>query len=64
MICCGNIIIDDLAKRIINTEEFQRLNIKQLGCCNYVFQVLSIRDLTFIRCLSFSKEVYQNIKYR
>ena len=34
----GNIIIDPLAKRIIDTEEFQRLrNIKQLGCCNYIF---------------------------
>ena len=34
----GNIIITPLAKRIIDTEEFQRLrNIKQLGCCNYVF---------------------------
>ncbi len=34
----GNIILDDLAKKIINTEEFQRLRgIKQLGCCNYVF---------------------------
>ena len=34
----GNIMIDPLATRIINTEEFQRLrNIKQLGCCNYVF---------------------------
>jgi len=34
----GNISIDPLAKRIIDTEEFQRLrNIKQLGCCNYVF---------------------------
>tara|TARA_Y100000389_G_C17454670_1_gene517275 strand:- start:1303 stop:2631 length:1329 start_codon:yes stop_codon:yes gene_type:complete len=34
----GNINIDPLAKRIIDTDEFQRLrNIKQLGCCNYVF---------------------------
>ena len=34
----GNINIDSLAKRIIDTEEFQRLrNIKQLGCCNFVF---------------------------
>ena len=34
----GNIVIDPLAKRIIDTEEFQRLrNIKQLGCCNFVF---------------------------
>ena len=34
----GNIVIDPLAKRIIDTEEFQRLrSIKQLGCCNYVF---------------------------
>tara|TARA_Y100000996_G_scaffold415403_1_gene409872 strand:- start:2304 stop:3467 length:1164 start_codon:yes stop_codon:yes gene_type:complete len=34
----GNISIDPLAKRIIDTEEFQRLrSIKQLGCCNYVF---------------------------
>ena len=34
----GNIVIDELAKRIIDTEEFQRLrNIKQLGCCNFVF---------------------------
>ena len=34
----GNIVIDDIAKRIIDTEEFQRLrNIKQLGCCNFVF---------------------------
>ena len=34
----GNINIDSLAKKIIDTNEFQRLrNIKQLGCCNYVF---------------------------
>ena len=34
----GNIVIDTLAQRIIDTEEFQRLrNIKQLGCCNFVF---------------------------
>jgi len=34
----GNINIDKWAKRIIDTEEFQRLrSIKQLGCCNYVF---------------------------
>jgi HD superfamily phosphohydrolase len=34
----GIIEIDELSKRIINTEEFQRLrNIKQLGCCYYVF---------------------------
>ena len=34
----GVIEIDELSKRIINTEEFQRLrNIKQLGCCYYVF---------------------------
>ena len=34
----GNIVIEPLAKRIIDTEEFQRLrNIKQLGCCNFVF---------------------------
>jgi len=34
----GNILIDSLAKKIIDTEEFQRLrNIKQLGCCYYVF---------------------------
>lgn len=34
----GNIDICPIAEKIINTEEFQRLrNIKQLGCCNYVF---------------------------
>jgi len=34
----GIIEIDDLSKKIIDTEEFQRLrNIKQLGCCYYVF---------------------------
>ncbi len=34
----GNIFIDSLAQQIIDTEEFQRLrNIKQLGCCYYVF---------------------------
>ena len=34
----GNITIEPLVKRIIDTEEFQRLrSIKQLGCCNYVF---------------------------
>ena len=34
----GVIEIDELSKRIVNTEEFQRLrNIKQLGCCYYVF---------------------------
>ena len=34
----GTIIIDSFAQKIINTEEFQRLrNIKQLGCCNYIF---------------------------
>tara|TARA_B100001094_G_scaffold190554_1_gene184503 strand:- start:4636 stop:5820 length:1185 start_codon:yes stop_codon:yes gene_type:complete len=34
----GNINIDPLAKKIIDTNEFQRLrNIKQLGCCNFVF---------------------------
>ena len=34
----GNIFIDSLAKQIVDTEEFQRLrNIKQLGCCYYVF---------------------------
>ena len=34
----GSIEIDPLAKRIIDTDEFQRLRyIKQLGCCNFVF---------------------------
>ena len=34
----GSIQICPLAKKIIDTFEFQRLrNIKQLGCCNYVF---------------------------
>ena len=34
----GNIQVDEVAKKIIDTPEFQRLrNIKQLGCCNYVF---------------------------
>jgi len=34
----GSIEIDPTAKRIIDTPEFQRLrNIKQLGCCYYVF---------------------------
>tara|TARA_B100001094_G_scaffold332585_1_gene405313 strand:- start:5245 stop:6447 length:1203 start_codon:yes stop_codon:yes gene_type:complete len=34
----GNIKIDEIAKKIIDTEEFQRLrSIKQLGCCNYIF---------------------------
>ena len=34
----GSIEIEPLAKKIIDTKEFQRLrNIKQLGCCNYVF---------------------------
>jgi HD superfamily phosphohydrolase len=34
----GNIKICPIAKRIIDTDEFQRLrNIKQLGCCNYIF---------------------------
>ena len=34
----GLIEIDETAKKIIDTVEFQRLrNIKQLGCCYYVF---------------------------
>ena len=34
----GLIRICPLAKKVIDTEEFQRLrNIKQLGCCYYVF---------------------------
>ena len=35
----GSISICNRAKRIIDTHEFQRLrNIKQLGCCYYIFQ--------------------------
>ena len=42
----GTINIDKSTCKIIDTVEFQRLrNIKQLGCCNYVFQVLHIQDL-------------------
>ena len=42
----GLIEIDETAKKIIDTVEFQRLrNIKQLGCCYYVFRDLRIIGL-------------------
>lgn len=70
----GLIEIDETAKKIIDTVEFQRLrNIKQLGCCYYVFpgsshnrfeHSLGVYHLTklYIECLG--KDYFTEKEYR